>query len=69
MKETKTSSLTKFNISLLLSMAKIHRYEDTVTIKNYIYTHIYVYKLNYNILNFIYLFICINTFFFLFKDF
>jgi len=30
MKETKTSKLTKFNISLLLSMAKIHRYEDMV---------------------------------------
>ncbi|ORX86912.1 hypothetical protein BCR32DRAFT_289709 [Anaeromyces robustus] len=30
MKETKTSNLTKFNISLLLSMAKIHRYEDTI---------------------------------------
>jgi hypothetical protein len=30
MKETKTSKLTKFNISLLLSMAKIHRYEDMI---------------------------------------
>ena len=30
MKETKTSKLTKFNVSLLLSMAKIHRYEDNV---------------------------------------
>ncbi|ORX55468.1 hypothetical protein BCR36DRAFT_403038 [Piromyces finnis] len=30
MKETKTSNLTKFNVSLLLSMAKIHRYEDTI---------------------------------------
>ncbi|OUM69556.1 hypothetical protein PIROE2DRAFT_2418, partial [Piromyces sp. E2] len=30
MKETKTSNLTKFNLSLLLSMAKIHRYEDTI---------------------------------------
>eukprot|EP00833_Pecoramyces_ruminatium_P006442 jgi/Orpsp1_1/1180474/evm.model.c7180000073551.2 len=30
MKETKTLNLTKFNLSLLLSMAKIHRYEDTI---------------------------------------